>query len=45
MNCTFDLAHYRELVKPKEAARYWNIRPATKANVVEFQAGRKAVRR
>jgi integrase len=21
-------AHYRELVKPREAERYWNIRPA-----------------
>ena len=38
-------AHYRELVKPKDAERYWNIRPATKANVVEFPARRKAVRR
>ena len=38
-------AHYRELVKPKDAERYWNIRPATKANVVEFQTRRKAVRR
>jgi integrase len=27
-------AHYRELVKPKEAARYWNIRPATREKVV-----------
>src|SRR5262249_33815801 len=35
-------AHYRELVKPKDAERYWNIRPATKANVVEFPARRKA---
>lgn len=38
-------AHYRELVKPKDAERYWNIRPATKANVVEFQPRRKAARR
>jgi integrase len=22
-------AHYRELVRPKEAERYWNIRPGT----------------
>jgi integrase len=28
-------AHYRELVKPKEAERYWNIRPA--------QVGKKVV--
>ena len=27
-------AHYRELVKPKEAARYWNIKPETSAKVV-----------
>jgi integrase len=27
-------AHYRELVKPKEAERYWNIRPVAKENVV-----------
>jgi integrase len=27
-------AHYRELVKPKEAERYWNIRPATTGNIV-----------
>jgi integrase len=32
-------AHYRELVKPKEAERYWNIRPAAKGKkVVEFAA-------
>jgi len=30
-------AHYRELVKPKEAARYWGILPAAKGgNVVAF---------
>jgi hypothetical protein len=22
-------AHYRELVKPKDAERYWNVKPAT----------------
>jgi integrase len=27
-------AHYRELVKPKEAERYWNIRPAASQKVV-----------
>jgi len=29
-------AHYRELVKPKEAERYWNIRPATREKVLSF---------
>jgi integrase len=29
-------AHYRELVKPKDADRYWNIKPATKENVVSL---------
>jgi integrase len=28
--------HYRALVKPKEAARYWNIRPLTTKKVVAF---------
>ncbi|HSS18252.1 MAG TPA: tyrosine-type recombinase/integrase [Candidatus Dormibacteraeota bacterium] len=27
-------SHYRELVRPKEAARYWNIKPETSAKVV-----------
>lgn len=31
-------AHYRELVKPKEAARYWNIKPETSAKVVPLVA-------
>jgi integrase len=26
--------HYRQLVKPKDAERYWNIKPATSAKVV-----------
>jgi hypothetical protein len=31
-------AHYRELVKPKDAERYWNIKPAPKnGNVVAFE--------
>jgi len=25
--------HYRELVKPREAAAYWNIRPALADNI------------
>lgn len=33
-------AHYRELVKPKEAERYWNIRPATPTKkIVPLAAG------
>jgi integrase len=31
-------AHYRELVKPKEAARYWSIKPQALANVVSIEA-------
>jgi integrase len=30
--------HYRELVRPKDAERYWNIRPAAKENVVQLVA-------
>jgi integrase len=32
--------HYRELVRPKEAERFWNIRPATPSNVVQLGAAR-----
>jgi integrase len=31
-------AHYRELVKGADAAKYWNIRPASAANVLEMTA-------
>jgi integrase len=31
-------AHYRELVKPKEAERYWKIVPESSANVVALAA-------
>jgi integrase len=31
-------AHYRELVKPKEAERYWNIKPTASAKVVPLVA-------
>jgi integrase len=31
-------AHYRELVKPKEGERYWNIKPETSAKVVPLVA-------
>jgi hypothetical protein len=29
--------HYRELVRPKEAECYWNIKPAPAAKVVPMQ--------
>ena len=31
-------AHYRELVKPKEAERYWNITPGARGKVLSFRA-------
>jgi integrase len=31
-------AHYRELVKPRDAEQYWKIRPATKGKVVALIA-------
>jgi hypothetical protein len=31
-------AHYRELVRPKEAERYWNIKPEPSAKVVALVA-------
>ena len=31
-------AHYRELVKPKDAERYWNIRPSTTEKIVPLVA-------
>ena len=31
-------AHYRELVRPEDAERYWNIRPQSAANVVPMEA-------
>jgi hypothetical protein len=31
-------AHYRELVKPKEAARYWKLKPIKTAKVVPMVA-------
>jgi integrase len=37
-------AHYRELVKPKEAERYWSIRPPAASKVVHMPV-RKAVRK
>jgi len=35
-------AHYRELVKPREAERYWNIMPATTEKVVPLSRDFKA---
>jgi hypothetical protein len=32
--------HYRELVKPKEAERYWSIRPTTTEKIVPLVAQR-----
>lgn len=32
-------AHYRELVRPKDAERFWNLRPTESANVVPIEAG------
>jgi integrase len=31
-------AHYRELVKPKDAEQYWNVRPATMEKIVPLVA-------
>jgi integrase len=31
-------SHYRELVRPKEGERYWNVRPATSEKVVQLVA-------
>jgi integrase len=36
-NSNLVFAHYRQLVRPKEAARYWNIMPATdRKKVIQF---------
>src|SRR2546430_16070985 len=35
-------AHYRELVKPKEAERYWNIMPTDIANTSRYRRGVKS---
>lgn len=32
--------HYRALVKPKDAERYWNLKPAATAKIVQLGAGR-----
>jgi hypothetical protein len=30
--------HYRELVKPDQAAKWWDIRPATQTNLMTISA-------
>ncbi|HEY2711408.1 MAG TPA: site-specific integrase [Chthoniobacterales bacterium] len=35
-NANLVFQHYRELVRPKQAERYWNIMPTTAANVVQM---------
>ncbi len=37
-------AHYRELVRPKEAERYWNIQPATVSKVVPLNEEKERLR-
>lgn len=37
-NSNLVFQHYRQLVRPKQAERYWNIVPATAANVVPMRA-------
>lgn len=34
--------HYRELVKPKEAEKYWNIKPQSEEGIVQFVPKGKA---
>jgi hypothetical protein len=34
----FHHRHYRELVRPEQAEKYWNIRPATQPNLVALSA-------
>jgi len=38
MNSAITYAHYRELVKPADAARYFSIQPVPSANVVRIIA-------
>src|SRR5262249_10312806 len=33
-NASITFAHYRELVRPKEAARYWNLKPAGRSRKI-----------
>jgi integrase len=41
-NSNLVFQHYRQLVKPKQAERYWNIGPGTAGmNVIEFGAARQ----
>jgi integrase len=36
VNAAITFAHYRELVRPKDAERYWNIKPAAKEKIVQM---------
>jgi integrase len=37
-NADMIFSHYRQLVRPKEAERYWNIKPVTSMKVVRLEA-------
>jgi len=34
-------SHYRQLVRPKEVARYWSIKPVRAAKVIAFKAAKR----
>src|SRR4029453_4105833 len=38
-NASVTFAHYRELVRPKEAARYWNLKPVKRSRKIVQMAG------
>jgi integrase len=37
-NANLVFQHYRQIVKPKDAERYWSIRPSRAENVVTMPA-------
>ena len=41
-NSNLVFQHYRQLVKPNQAVRYWNIRPAERPNVVAMRVIRQS---